>query len=101
MMADIKATTYPRLVAIGENLMKLDRVLICVEGQQLLDGSSYSLETVFVCLHALYYIFSIEYPSDHKDIFLFVDNVLMGLQTSASRILLQNFIKAVQKFLEK
>ena len=44
--------------------------------------------------------FSIEYPSGHKDIFFFIDSVLMGLQqSSASRILLQNFIKSVQKLL--
>jgi hypothetical protein len=100
VMTAIKATTYPRLVTVGENLMKLDRVLLCVEGQQLLEVSSYPLETVFFSLYALYYIFSIEYPSGHKDIFFFIDSVLMGFQqSSASRILLQNFIKSVQKLL--
>ena len=80
--------------------MKLDRVLLCVEGQQLLDGSSYPLETGFFCLHASYYIFSIEYRSDHKDIFFFIDSILIGLQqTSTTRILLQNFIKSVKKLL--
>ena len=100
MTKAIQATTYPRLVAVGDNIMKLERVLLCVERQKLLDGSSCSLETVFFCLHAVYYTFSIEYPGEHKDTFFFIDSALIGLpQSSASRIVLQNFIKSVQKLL--
>ena len=80
--------------------MKLDRLLLCVERQQLLDGSSCPLETVFFFLYVVYYIFPSNTQANIKIIF-FIDSVLMGLpQSSASGIVLQNFIKCFQKLLQ-
>ena len=64
----VSQTTYPKLVAVGENPMKLDSVLLCVEGQGE-DVTSYPMDTIFFTLYACYYVFSIVYPQEFKDLF--------------------------------
>ena len=47
-----------------------------------------------ICL-TTYYVFSIAYPQDHKDVFFFIDSGFVVLQhTATNRISLQKFIKA-------
>ncbi|XP_046858181.1 uncharacterized protein LOC124451610 [Xenia sp. Carnegie-2017] len=92
----ITRTTYPRVLVIGKNILKPDRLLLCVEGRQFVDVTSFSLDTVLFTLYATYYVFSIAYPQDHKDVFLFIDSVFVGLQhTAINRISSQKFIKAL------
>ena len=43
----VSQTTYPKLVAVGENPMKLNSVLLCVEGQGE-DVTSYPMDTIFL-----------------------------------------------------
>ena len=96
MEAAIRSTTFPRVLGVGENILKLDKKLLCVEGRQLADVTSCSLETVLFTLYATYYIFSFAYPKDHKDLLLFIDCVVVGLQhTATSRITLQKFISSL------
>ena len=45
----VSQTTYSKLVAVGENPMKLDSVLLCVEGKGK-DVTSYPMDTIFFCL---------------------------------------------------
>ena len=68
----VSQTTYSKLVAVGENPMKLDSVLLCVEGKGK-DVTSYPMDTIFFTLHASYYVFSIVYPHEFKDLFYGVD----------------------------
>ena len=89
------------LIGVGENPLKLDHLFICVEGDKLVDVSSYSSDTVLLCFYAIYYIFSIAYPVDHKDFFYFVDSVIAGLQTSdvVKRITVQKCTKELSAFI--
>ena len=51
----VSQTTYPKLVAVGENPMKLNSVLLCVEGQgKMLPRIQWIL---FFTLYASYYVF--------------------------------------------
>ncbi|CAB3988384.1 Hypothetical predicted protein [Paramuricea clavata] len=81
--AEIKATAYPRIIGVGENLLKLDKAVICIEGKELVDVTSRPMDTVLFSLYATYYIFSIAYPVDHKDLFLFIDSIIVGIQQNA------------------
>ncbi len=81
-------------------MLKLDSMFLCIEGGKVADVSSFPLDTVFLSLHSCYYIFSIQYPNRYKDLFLFIDSVLLGLHHSATtRITLNKFIKALESHL--
>jgi hypothetical protein len=74
--------------------------VICIEGKELVDVTSRPMDTVLFSLYATYYSFSIAYPVDHKDLFLFIDSIIVGIQQNASsRISLQKFVKALKKLL--
>ena len=66
----VSETTYPKLVAVGENPMELDSVLLCVDGQGK-DVTLYPMNFFFFTLHASYYVFSIVYPQEFKDFFFY------------------------------
>jgi hypothetical protein len=57
------------------------------------------MDTVLFSLYAIYYTFSIAYPQEHKDIFLYIDSVLVGMQTATNRISLQRFVKTVKSLI--
>lgn len=94
-------TKSPRLIGVGKNPLKLDRLLLCIEGEILIDVTLCPMETSFFTLYFCYYIFSISYPNECKDLFFFVDSVLLGLYHKATnRISVQNFTKAVNTYLD-
>ena len=66
----VSQTTYPKLVAVGENPMKLNSVLLCVEGQGE-DVTSYPMDTIFYLVCFLLR-FSIVYPHEFKDFFVLI-----------------------------
>ena len=55
---------------------------------------------MFVCLWVYIYC-SIEYPKGNKDLFSFVDTVLLGLncKSGVNSISLQNFVKTLDGFM--
>jgi hypothetical protein len=57
------------------------------------------MDTALFSLYAIYYTFSIAYPQEHKDIFLYIDSVLVGMQTATNRISLQRFVKTVKSLI--
>lgn len=93
-------STFPMLLGVGESPFETKDLIICVEGSELVNVSSCTAESVLSCLYAIYYIFSIEYPKDHRDFFFFVDCVLVGLQstTCQNRISVQTLVKELENF---
>ena len=88
------------LIGIGENPFELRQMIICVEAVELVDVTRCSAESVFSILYAIYYIFSIKYPVDHRDFFYFIDAVLVGLQMShwQIRISVQKLVKELEQY---
>ena len=94
------AATFPLLLGAGDNPLVPKRLAICVEKQELVDGTLLPGETVISRLYCIYYIFSIAHPVEHKDFFYFIDSYLFGLETSngQKRISVQIFVKNLFKY---
>ena len=94
----VSQTTYPKLVAVGENPMKLDSVLLCVEGQGE-DVTWYPMDTIFLPCMLVITFFPLCIHKSLK-IFFFIDSVLMGLHhTVKNRISLQKFVRDIKSLM--
>ncbi len=93
------AVTFPTVVRVGENPLIPVKTVVCVEGEELTNVSSLSGESVLAILYSLYYIFSISYPNEQKDFFVFLDTVIVGLSSVQTRICIQQLTKDLQKYL--
>ena len=94
---EVGQTKFPTIIGVTESVVKIDRLALAIEGQTLLDGSSFPFESVFFAMHQCYYVFNMEYPKEYKNFFGFIDNVLLGLSagssSAANRITLQKFVQ--------
>ena len=94
-------STFPRLVLVpGEDKgssIRISKAFLCAEGGRLLDfGNTASIDTALMTRHASYYVFNASYQSKWKDVFIFIDAVILGVKNSASkRISIQKFISAL------
>lgn len=93
----VRNTTFPKLLGVGDDIFTLHRLVICAEGNELVDVTVNPIKTALLSLHALYYIFSIQYPKEHKDMFIFMDSMLLGLQHAMSnKIAVHKFVKDLE-----
>lgn len=71
--------------------------VFCTEGERLIDLEVDStLDKGLLTLHASYYVFNTSYPKEWKDLFIFIDAILLGIKNAASkRISLQKFVSDI------
>ena len=99
MSSIIAAVTFPTVLGVGENPLIPTKTVVCVEGRELVNVSSLSGESILFILYSLYYIFSLSFPNEQKDFFLFLDSVIVGLSCVQTRISIQQLTKELQKFI--
>jgi hypothetical protein len=94
-------STFPRLVITTTpcSTLVIDKACLCTEGGKVVVfGPASTMDTLLLTLHAFYYIMKILYPQTWKDVFIFIDSMLLGVDDAvAKRISLQKFIYALHK----
>lgn len=89
----IKKAVEPCLILSG-NLSSFDHVYIAGEGMVVVRLCNMGLATALVLLVGSYYIFNMEYPSWAKNVFLFIETMLMvNCNESKKRIAINKFLK--------
>ena len=94
-------STFPRLVITTTpcSTLVIDKACLCTEGGKVVVfGPASTMDTLLLTLHAFYYIMNISYPQTWKDVFIFIDSMLIGVDDAvAKRISLQKFIYTLHK----
>ncbi len=63
-----------------------------LQGNSLVFGTSPTMDTCLFVLHAFYYIMNISYPQKWKDVFIFIDTMLLGVDdVCRKRVSLQKY----------
>ncbi|CAB4010214.1 Hypothetical predicted protein [Paramuricea clavata] len=56
---EVGPAKFPTIIGVTESVVKIDRLALAIEGQTLLDGSSFPLESVLFAMHQCYNVFNI------------------------------------------
>lgn len=94
----IMKSVTPRLVGAGE-LDNITPLYIVAEGKIMakLSGISAGLPMPLILLMGTYYIFNVVYPAKAKNLFLFLEAVLLQNTAEAKkRVAVQRFLKELQ-----
>ena len=91
----IQESVFPRLVGCG-NIAEVEPLYIAADGMHVakLHGRNIGLPMTLILLIGTFYIFNVEYPVKARNIFMFLEAMLLDNSTEATKsVVIQKILK--------